>query len=113
MNSQNTKAIGGSNCSAPGASRFQPSQITVQVRTIRKKPIVPPRLVIQQASLSSVLNFSVASVLTFRSGFRRFLNLSRESGLGNITAVMSLTAKPPSHDYRTRSVRVGDGPDSL
>ena len=38
MNSQNTKAIGGSNCHAGGASTFQPNQQTVHTRTVRKNP---------------------------------------------------------------------------
>src|SRR5674476_1130671 len=75
MNSQNTKAIGGSNCRSFGASRFHPNQRTVQIKTIRKKPMVPTRLVIERATLSSALNFSEASLLTFRSGFRYFRRL--------------------------------------
>src|ERR1017187_9441524 len=108
MSSQNTKAIGGSNCRSFGASRFHPIQMTVQIKTIRKKPIVPTRLVIEQASLSSALNFSEASLLTFRSGFRCFLNSSSESGFRDFTVDVSLIAKLPSHDYRTYSMRLSD-----
>src|SRR5664279_1097746 len=108
MNSQNTKAIGGSNCRSFGVSRFHPNQRTVQIRTIRKKPMVPTRLVIEQASLSSALNFSEASLLTFRSGFRCFLNSSSESGFRNFTADVSLIAKLPSHDCRTYSMRLSE-----
>src|ERR1039458_6509207 len=104
MNSQNTKAIGGSNCRSFGASRFHPNQMTVQIKTIRKKPIVPTRLVIEQASLSSALNFSEASLLTFRSGFRCFLNSSSESGFRDFTADVSFIAKLPSYDCRTYSM---------
>src|ERR1035438_3769059 len=108
MNSQNTKAIGGSNCRSFGASRFHPNQMTVQIKTIRKKPIVPTRLVIEQASLSNALNFSKASLLTFRSGFRCFLNSSRESGFRDFTVDVSLTAKLPPHVCRTYSMRLSD-----
>jgi hypothetical protein len=53
IKSQNTKAMGGSNCSFGGASRFQPSQTTVQAKISRKNPIVPTRSVIHTASFSS------------------------------------------------------------
>ena len=108
MNSQNTKAIGGSNCSFPGASRFHPNQNTVQTKTIRKKPMVPTRLVIEQASPSSALNFSEASLLTFRIGFRCSLNSSSESGFRDFTADVSLMAKIPPHNCWTYSMRLSD-----
>src|SRR5450631_2875741 len=108
MNSQNTKAIGGSNCRSFGIRRFHPNQRTVQLKTIRKKPIVPTRLVIEQASLSNALNFSQAFLLTFRSGFRCFLNSSSESGFRDFTADVSFIAKLPSHDCRTYSMRLSD-----
>src|SRR5450830_1150639 len=110
MNSQNTKAIGGSNCRLFGASRFHPNQMIVQIKTIRKKPMVPTRLVIEQASLSSVLNFSEASLLTFRSGFRCFLNSSSESGFRDFTVDVSLIAKFPFHNCRTYSMRLSHSP---
>src|SRR5664279_138953 len=103
MNSQNTKAIGGSNCKSFGASRFHPNQMIVQIKTTRKKPIVPTRLVIEQASLSSALNFSETSSLTFRSGFRCFLNSSSESGFRDFTVDVSLIAKLLPHDSRAYS----------
>src|SRR5476651_62047 len=110
MNSQNTKAIGGSNCRSFGESRFHPNQMIVQIKTIRKKPMVPTRLVIEQASLSSALNFSEASLLTFRSGFRCFLNSSSESGFRNFSVDVSLIAKLLPHDSRNYSVGLSDIP---
>src|SRR5471032_234480 len=110
MNSQNTKAIGGSNCRSFGVSRFHPNQRTVQIKTIRKKPMVPTRLVIERATLSSALNFSEASLLRFRSGFRCFLNSSSESGFRDFTADVSLIAKLPPHDSRTYSMGLSDSP---
>jgi len=52
MNNQNTKAIGGSNCHAAGANRFQPNQQTVYPRIHRKNAIEPTQTVIQSASRS-------------------------------------------------------------
>src|ERR1700687_751580 len=106
MNSQNTKAIGGSNCRLLGASRFHPNHRTVQITIIRKKPMVPTRSVLQHASLSRVLNRALASLLTLRRGFRCFLNSSSESGLGNFAVEVSLITKCPSHPVAGRAAHV-------
>ncbi len=82
MNSQNTKAVGGSNCSDLGASRFQLSQSTVQVRIRKKKPMVPTRVVIQTASLSSDLRFCFSSLLMSCSGGCARLHSDR--GVGGV-----------------------------
>src|ERR1700690_1773030 len=106
MNNQNTRAIGGSNCRSFGLRKFHPNQRTVQIKTIRKKPMVATRLVIEQASLSSALNFSEASLLTFRSGFRCFLNSSSESGFRNFTVDASLIGNLPLHNSQTCSTAI-------
>ena len=75
-NSQKAKAIGGSNCSAAGASRFQPSQSAVHTKITRKNPIVPTCSVIHTATLSSGPMLSAISLLMSRKGGRRCLTSS-------------------------------------
>jgi hypothetical protein len=108
INSQNTNAIGGSNCSFWGASRFQPNHKTIQTKIARKNPIVPTRSVIHTASLSSRPTFSATSLLTFRRGRRRFRSSSTERGFGE--AVCVVTGMAPAHTVAATSRRKEHAP---
>src|ERR1700689_1712672 len=94
MNSQNTNAIGGSNCKLRGTSRFHANHRTVQVRTIRKNPMMPTRSVIQQASLSRVLRLLDASRFTFRSLLRCSLKEVNETGRPGASAGALFMVEP-------------------
>ena len=84
INSQNTKAIGGSNCSRPGANIFQPNQIAVHAKTIKKNPMEPTRMVIHNANLSSGVSFSAASLFMFRGGLRRLITSASDGGRAGV-----------------------------
>jgi hypothetical protein len=90
MNSQNTKAIGGSNCNAGGASTFQPSQHTVHPKMARKNPIEPTWMVIQSASRSSAEICSSTSSCTLRNGWRCLRTFTTDGGDGGIAGEVAL-----------------------
>src|SRR5271157_1510608 len=103
MNSQNTKAIGGSNCHAGGASTFQPNQMTVQPKMARKNPIEPTRTVIQSANRSSGLNVWRTSLCTLRKGRRRLMTSSTDGGGSKVAGDVALMAETPSRNPRNQN----------
>ena len=104
MNSQNTKAIGGSNCHAGGASTFQPNQQTVHPKTVRKNPIEPTRIVIQSASRSSGVIASRTSLCSLRKGFRRLMTASTDGGCSDVAGDVVLTAETPLEVRRRMTI---------
>src|ERR1019366_7850954 len=92
MNSQNTKAIGGSNCNAGGASRFQLSHSNVHAAITRKNPIEPTWTVIHIANRSSFVTFAAASSLMLRNGRRCFIPASTGGGSGKAVDEVVLMA---------------------
>src|SRR5277367_1960806 len=100
MNSQNTKAIGGSNCHAGGASTFQPNQQTVHPKMARKNPIEPTRIVIQSASRSSGVIVLRTTLCSLRKGFRRLMTDSTDGGCSAVAGDVVFIAKiPPDRTY--------------
>jgi hypothetical protein len=90
MNSQNTKAIGGSNCKEAGANMFQVSQIAVHPKTIKKNPMEPTRMVIHNANLSSGVIFSAASLFMSLGGLRRLITSATDGGRADVVDVVVL-----------------------
>src|SRR5271170_7046231 len=105
MNSQNTKAIGGSNCHAGGASTFQPNQQTVHPKMVRKNPIEPTRTVIQSASRSSGVIVLRASLCSLRKGFRRLMTASTDGGCSGVAGDAVLMAEIPPGRIKARADR--------
>src|SRR5271169_6454408 len=105
MNNQNTKAIGGSNCHAGGASTFQPNQQTVHPKMARKKPIEPTRIVIPSASRSSGVIVLRASLCSLRKGFRRLMTASTDGGCSGVAGDVMLMAELPLGSTGTQTQR--------
>ena len=94
INSQNTKAIGGSNCNRSGANMFQLNQIAVHAKTIKKNPMEPTRRVIHNANLSSGVSFSAASLFMFRGGLRRLITSASDGGRAGVVDEVVLMGTP-------------------
>ena len=84
INSQNTKAVGGSNCNDAGANMFQVNQIAVHPKTIKKNPMDPTRMVIHNANLSNGVIFSAASLFMSLGGLRRLMTSASDGGRSSV-----------------------------
>jgi hypothetical protein len=102
INSQNTNAIGGSNCHTGGASTFQPNQKTVQPKMIKKNPIEPTRTVIQSANRSSGLKVWRTLSCTLRKGRRCLITSSTESRCNKVAGDALLMAELPPGGTRNQ-----------
>jgi hypothetical protein len=109
INSQNTNAIGGSNCHYGVARKFQPNQQTVHPKMTKMNPIDPTWTVIQSANRSNGLNVWRTFSCTLRKGRRRLMISSDDGGCVGVMSDVVLMAGTPAwrhEDYaRQRSDR--------